>query len=74
METLKKMFPKEPGGEDWSNSIKEKVKKLEHGRSVKDLKDYTLIGRELYRRLFRGILSRCVNEKEGKQKLEEFHS
>ena len=68
------MFPKEPDGEDWRNSIKEKVKKLEHRRSVKDLKDYSLIGRELYRRLFRGILSRCVSKKEGKQKLEELHS
>ena len=54
--------------------IKEKVEKLEHGGSVKDLKDYTLIEGELYRRLPRGILSRCVNEREGKQKLEELHS
>lgn len=74
METLKKMFPKEPDGEDLRNLIKEKVEKLEHGGSVKDLKDYTLIDRELYRRLPRGILSRCVSEKEAKQKLEELHS
>ena len=37
METLKKMFPKEPDGEDWRNLIKEKVEKLERGGSVKDL-------------------------------------
>ena len=33
-----------------------------------------MIERELYRRLLRGILSRCVGEKEGKQKLEELHN
>ena len=54
--------------------IKEKVEKLEHGGSVKDLKDYTLIEGELYKRLPGGILSRCVNERERRQKLEELHS
>ena len=68
------MFPEEPEKEDWRNLIKEKVEKLEHGGSVKDLKDYTLIEGELYKRLPGGILSRCVNERERRQKLEELHS
>ena len=45
------MFLKELDEEDWRSSIKEKVEKLEHGGSFKDLKDYTLIEGELYRRL-----------------------
>ena len=42
--------------------------------SIKELKDYTLIEGELYRRLPRGILSRCINEKEEKLRLEELNS
>ncbi|KAL0011875.1 hypothetical protein SO802_006983 [Lithocarpus litseifolius] len=34
--------------------------------SIKELKDYTLIEGELYKRLPGGILSRYINEKEGK--------
>ena len=48
--------------------------KLEHGGSIKKLKDYTLIEREFYRRLPGGILSQCIDEKEGKLRLEELHS
>ena len=47
---------------------------MKHGGSIKELKVYTLIEGELYRRLPGGILSRCINEKEGKLKLEELHS
>ena len=47
---------------------------MEDGGSIKELKDYILIEGELYRRLLGGILSRCINEKEGKLKLEELHS
>ena len=49
------------------------MKKLGHEGSIKELKDYTLIKEELYRRPLGGILSRCVNEKEGKLRLEELH-
>ena len=42
--------------------------------SIKELKDYTLIEGELYRRLHRGILSRCINEKEEKLRLEELNN
>ena len=33
-----------------------------------------MIKGELYRRLPEGILPRCINEKEGKLRLEELHS
>ena len=42
--------------------------------NIKELKDYTLIEGELYRRLPGGILSRCISEEEGKLKLEELHT
>ena len=72
--TLKRMFPEELEQEDGRDEIKREIGKLEHGGSIKELKDYTLIEGELYRRLPGGILSRCINEKEGKLKLEELHS
>ena len=68
------MFPEESDKEDWRNEIKREMGKLERRGTVKELKDYTLIKGELYRRLPRGILSRCINKKEGKLKLEELHS
>ena len=68
------MFPEEPEQQDWRNKIKEKIKEAGHGRSIKELRDYTLIKGELYRRLPGGILSRCISEKEGKLRLEELHS
>ena len=42
--------------------------------SIKDLREYALIERELYRRLPGGILSRCINEKERKLRLEKLHT
>ena len=68
------MFLEEPGEKDWGSVIKKEMGKLEHGGSIKELKDYTLIEVELYRRLPRGILSRCISEKEGKLKLEELQN
>ncbi|XP_050289941.1 uncharacterized protein LOC126728116 [Quercus robur] len=72
--TLKRMFPEESEKEDWRNEIKREMRKLMCGGSIKELKDYTLIEGELYKRLPGGILSKCINEKEGKLKLEELHS
>ena len=68
------MFLEESEQKDWRDEIKREIGKLEHGGSIKELKDYTLIEGELYRRLPRKILFRCINEKEGKLKLEELHS
>ena len=42
--------------------------------SIKELREYALIERELYRRLPGGILSRCINKKEGKLRLEKLHT
>ena len=44
------------------------------GRSIKKLKEYALMEEELYRRLPGGILFRCINEKEGKLRLEKLHT
>ena len=45
-----------------------------HEGTIKELKDYILIEGELYRRLPKGILSRCISEKEGRLRLEELYS
>ena len=72
--TLKRMFSKEPSEEEWRSVIKREVGKLECGGSIKELKDYTLIEGDLYKRLPRGILSRFISEKERKLKLDELHN
>ena len=71
---LKRMFPEEPEQQDWRSEIEKKIKEIGYRGSIKELRDYTLIKGELYRRLPRGILSQCINEKEGKLRLEELHS
>ena len=71
---LQEMYPRESKQWDWRSEVKEKKKKAGLKGNIKELKDYTLIERELYRRLPQGILSRCINEKEGKLKLEELHT
>ena len=68
------MFLEEPEQKDWKDKIKGKIGKLGHEGNIKELKDYTLIEGEPYRRLPGGILSRCINEKEGKLRLGELHS
>ena len=68
------MYSEESKQWDWRSEVKEKIKKAEPRRNIKELKDYILIEGELYRRLPGGILSRCINEKEGKLKLEELHT
>ena len=71
---FKTMFPEEPKQQDWRSEVKEKMKEVGPGGSIKELRVYTLIEGELYRRLPGGILSRCINKKEGKLRLEELHS
>ena len=68
------MFPEGPEQQDWRSEVKEKMKEAGYGGSIKKLKDYTLIEGELYKRLSGRILSWCINEKEGKLRLEELHS
>ena len=50
------------------------MKEAGPGGSFKELKEYALIEGELYRRLLGGILSKCINEKEGKLRLEKLHT
>ena len=50
------------------------MKEAGPGRRIKELKEYALIEGELYRRLLGRILSRCINEKEGKLRLEKLHT
>ena len=71
---LKRMFPEEPEQQDWRSEVEKKIKEIGYRGSIKELRDYTLIKGELYRRLPRGILSQCINEKEGKLRLGEIHS
>ena len=68
------MYPRESKQWDWRSEIEEKMKEARPERSIKELRDYTMIEGELYRRLPGGILSRCINEKEGKLRLEELHT
>ena len=56
------------------SEFKEKMKKAVPRGSIRELRDYTLIEGELYKRLLGGILSRCINKKEGKLRLEELHT
>lgn len=56
------------------SEVKREMGKVERGGSIKELKEYTLMEGELYRRLPGGNLSRCINKKEGKLKLKELHS
>ena len=71
---LQKASPEESRQWDWRSEVKEKMKKVGPGRSIKELKEFALIEGELYRRLLGGILSRCINEKEGKLRLEKLHT
>ena len=68
------MSPRESRQWDWRSEIKEKMKEAGPKGSIKELKEYTLIEGELYRSLPRRILSRCIDEKEGKLRLEKLHT
>ncbi|XP_075667627.1 uncharacterized protein LOC142637228 [Castanea sativa] len=73
IEVLKEKFREEQCEEDWRNPIKEALIKEGEPAELKALKDYTLAGGELYRRMPGGILSRCVGQKEAYRKLKEMH-
>jgi hypothetical protein len=40
---------------------------------LREIKDYTLISGDLYRRLLGGVLARCIGIEEAKEKLPEVH-
>ncbi|BFG30001.1 hypothetical protein CerSpe_162750 [Prunus speciosa] len=56
--------------DDWRKAVKEKMSK---GSDIKELKDYTIIFGELYRRLPGGILTRCIGITEAQRRLQEVH-
>ena len=70
---LQKASPGEFRQWDWSE-VKEKMKEAGPMGSIKELREYALIEGELYRRLPGGILSRSINEKERKLRLEKLHT
>ena len=70
-ELLKKEFEElSPDQKDWRVPIKAK---LMSPTVVAEIKDYTLISGDLYRRLPGGFLARCISLEEAKEKLLEVH-
>ena len=62
---LKRMFLEEPEQQDWRNEVKGKMEKLVLEGSIKELKDYTLIEGELYKRLLEGSCLDVSTRKKG---------
>ena len=60
---LQKASPGESRQWDWRSEVKEKMKEVGLEGSIKELREYTLIEGELYRRLPGRILSSCIDEK-----------
>ncbi|XP_075663326.1 uncharacterized protein LOC142632892 [Castanea sativa] len=73
IEILKERFQEEKCKEDWQNPVREVLMKESEPAELKALKDYALVGGELYHRMPRGILSRCVGQEEAQKKLKEIH-
>jgi hypothetical protein len=61
------------GEEDWRMPLKAKLVSPVAAADFKEIKDYTLISGELYRRLPGGILARCISIQEAKRRLIEIH-
>ena len=74
MKILQEIFWENQGcEEDWRVPIKEALLKKGNLLDLKTLKDYVLMKGELYRRMPRGILSRCVEHEKARRKLKEVH-
>uniref|UniRef100_A0A2N9I4L9 Integrase catalytic domain-containing protein n=1 Tax=Fagus sylvatica TaxID=28930 RepID=A0A2N9I4L9_FAGSY len=73
-ESLKKEFEESSSDqEDWRAPIKAKLISPTVTADLKEIKDYTLISGDLYRRLPGGVLARCISLKEAKERLPEVH-
>jgi hypothetical protein len=73
-ESLKKEFEESSSDqEDWRAPIKAKLVSPTVTADLKEIKDYTLISGDLYRRLPGGVLARCISLKEAKERLPEVH-
>ena len=71
---LKKEFEEpSPDQEDWRVPIKAKLMPPAVIADLKEIKDYTLISRDLYQRLPGGVLARCISIEEAKEKVLEVH-
>ena len=73
-ESLKKEFEElSPDQEDWRVPIRAKLMSPVVVADLREIKDYTLISGDLYRRLPGGVLARCISIEEAKEKLSEVH-
>ena len=73
-ESLRKEFEElSPDQEDWRVPIKAKLMLSTVMADLREIKDYTLISGDLYRRLPRGVLAQCISLEEAKKKLPEVH-
>jgi hypothetical protein len=73
-ELLKKEFEEpSPDQKDWRVPIKAKLMSPTVVADLREIKNYTLISRDLYRRFPAGVLARCISLEEAKEKLLEVH-
>uniref|UniRef100_A0A2N9GPS6 Uncharacterized protein n=1 Tax=Fagus sylvatica TaxID=28930 RepID=A0A2N9GPS6_FAGSY len=73
-ESLKKEFEElSSDQEDWRAPIKAKLMSPAVAADLREIKDYTLISGDLYRRLPGGVLARCISIEEAKERLPEVH-
>jgi ribonuclease HI len=73
-ESLKKEFEElSQDQEDWRAPIKAKLMSSAVTADLREIKDYTLISGDLYRRLPGGVLARCISIEEAKEKLPDVH-
>uniref|UniRef100_A0A2N9H6K5 Integrase catalytic domain-containing protein n=1 Tax=Fagus sylvatica TaxID=28930 RepID=A0A2N9H6K5_FAGSY len=73
-ESLKKEFEElSQDQEDWRAPIKAKLMSPADTADLREIKDYTLISGDLYRRLPGGVLARCISLEEAKERLPKIH-
>ena len=67
------LFDQPLGHTDWRSSIKEALLSPDEKVHLKILKDYALMVGELYKKLPRGVLARCLSPGESTKQLKEVH-
>ena len=67
------LFDQPLGQTDWRSSIKEALLSPGEKDHLKILKDYALMAGELYKKLPRGVLARCLSPGESIKQLKEVH-
>uniref|UniRef100_A0A2N9IB95 RNA-directed DNA polymerase n=1 Tax=Fagus sylvatica TaxID=28930 RepID=A0A2N9IB95_FAGSY len=73
-ETLRNEFEElSQDQEDWRALIKAKLMSPADTADLREIKDYTLISGDLYRRLPGGVLARCISLEEAKERLPKIH-